>query len=100
MRSRRALPIAAFIIVVAGLLALAVTTALRWGPFSRDVIDSVAVLPFISATGRQGSCVRLLEKAYQERFNRLAYLRTEPIWGRLRGDPRFDDLLRRIGLPI
>ena len=40
-----------------------------------------------------------LEKAYDERFNRLAYLKTDPIWRSLHGDPRFDDLLRRIGLP-
>jgi TolB-like protein/Tfp pilus assembly protein PilF len=40
-----------------------------------------------------------LEKAYVERSNRLAYLAFEPSWDRLRSDPRFDDLLRRIGLP-
>jgi serine/threonine-protein kinase len=40
-----------------------------------------------------------LEKAYEERANRLAYLAFEPTWDRLRPDPRFDDLLRRIGLP-
>jgi len=40
-----------------------------------------------------------LEKAYEERFNRLAYLRREPVWDTLRPDPRFTDLLRRIGLP-
>ena len=40
-----------------------------------------------------------LEKAYAERFNRLAYLRREPIWQPLRQNPRFQDLLRRINLP-
>jgi len=40
-----------------------------------------------------------LDKAYDERANRLAYLAFEPTWNRLRPDPRFDDLLRRIGLP-
>ena len=40
-----------------------------------------------------------LEKAYAERFNRLAYLRREPIWQALRENPRFQDLLRRINLP-
>ncbi len=40
-----------------------------------------------------------LDKAYDERANRLAYLAFEPTWARLRSDPRFDDLLRRIGLP-
>ena len=40
-----------------------------------------------------------LEKAYEERFNRLAYLRREQMWQPLRQDPRFQDLLRRINLP-
>ncbi len=40
-----------------------------------------------------------LEKAYEERFNRLAYLKVEPLWDPLRSDPRFLDLLRRIGIP-
>ena len=40
-----------------------------------------------------------LEKAYDERASRLAILAEEPTWDRLRSDPRFDNLLRRIGLP-
>ena len=40
-----------------------------------------------------------LEKAYAERSNRLAYLPMEPTWDRLGSDPRFGELLRRIGLP-
>jgi TolB-like protein/Tfp pilus assembly protein PilF len=40
-----------------------------------------------------------LEKAYEERFNRLAYLKVEALWDPLRSDPRFTDLLRRIDLP-
>ena len=40
-----------------------------------------------------------LEKAYDERENRLAILAADPTWDRLRSDPRFDKLLRRVGLP-
>jgi serine/threonine protein kinase/tetratricopeptide (TPR) repeat protein len=40
-----------------------------------------------------------LEKAYEERVNRLAYLRVEPTWNDIRSDPRFQALLKKIGLP-
>jgi TolB-like protein/Tfp pilus assembly protein PilF len=40
-----------------------------------------------------------LEKAYEERFYRLAYLKVEPLWDPIRSDPRFADLLRRVGIP-
>jgi tetratricopeptide (TPR) repeat protein len=49
--------------------------------------------------GENDRALDWLEKAYEERFNRLAYLRREPTWDPLRSDPRFVDLLRRINLP-
>jgi Tfp pilus assembly protein PilF len=49
--------------------------------------------------GERDQALNWLEKAYEERFNRLAYLRREPVWEALRPDPRFVDLLRRINLP-
>ena len=39
-----------------------------------------------------------LEKGYEERAAPLFYLKVDPIWDPLRSDPRFNDLLRRIGL--
>ncbi len=39
-----------------------------------------------------------LEKAYQERSNFMAFLKVIPIADPLRSDPRFDNLLERIGL--
>ena len=40
-----------------------------------------------------------LEKACEERFNRLAYLKVEALWDPLRSDPRFTKLLRHVGIP-
>ena len=40
-----------------------------------------------------------LDKACDERFNRLAYVRVEALWDPLRHHRRFSDLLRRIGIP-
>jgi serine/threonine protein kinase/tetratricopeptide (TPR) repeat protein len=40
-----------------------------------------------------------LEKACQERFNRLAYSKVEALWDPLHSDPRFAKLLKRVGVP-
>jgi hypothetical protein len=40
-----------------------------------------------------------LEKAYDERTNSLAYLKVQATWDPLRPDPRYADLVRRLGLP-
>jgi hypothetical protein len=40
-----------------------------------------------------------LEKADQGRASALIYTKLRPMFGALSGDPRFGDLLRRIGIP-
>jgi DNA-binding winged helix-turn-helix (wHTH) protein/TolB-like protein/Flp pilus assembly protein TadD len=40
-----------------------------------------------------------LEKAFEERQPYLTHLKVEPVFANLREDPRFADLLRRVGLP-
>ena len=41
----------------------------------------------------------LLEKSYQTHSGNLAYLKPDPFWDGLRSDPRYADLLHRMGLP-
>ena len=40
-----------------------------------------------------------LEKACEEQFNRLAYLKVEALWDPLCSDSRFGELLRRVRIP-
>ncbi|HEV8131088.1 MAG TPA: protein kinase [Acidobacteriota bacterium] len=40
-----------------------------------------------------------LEKAYEDRSLRPDYMRVDPVYDNLRSDPRFQDLMRRAGLP-
>jgi len=40
-----------------------------------------------------------LEEAYKELSNILQFLKVHPFFDPVRDDPRFKDLLRRIGLP-
>jgi len=46
--------------------------------------------------GNKDKAFEYLEKAYQERSFQIAIIQVEPQLDSLRGDPRFDDLLRRI----
>jgi TolB-like protein/DNA-binding winged helix-turn-helix (wHTH) protein/Tfp pilus assembly protein PilF len=49
--------------------------------------------------GDKGQAVEWLEKAYQERADHhMAFIKAEPMLDSLRSDPRFQDLLRRMGL--
>lgn len=49
--------------------------------------------------GENDKAFRWLDKAYEERNDRLVYLAIDPLADPVRSDPRFRKLLNRIGLP-
>jgi tetratricopeptide (TPR) repeat protein len=51
-----------------------------------------------AALGEVDRAMPWLERAYAERSSALAYLKIEPHYDALRGDARFADLVRRVGL--
>jgi serine/threonine-protein kinase len=62
----------------------------------------VSALPFAILTlGQEKKAESLdwLEKAFADGEERLAYLEVEPAFDPLRGEPRFRDLVRRLGIP-
>jgi len=50
--------------------------------------------------GDKDQAFALLERSYDERRIRMQWLKVDPLLAPLRTDPRFDDLARRVGLPI
>jgi len=68
----------------------------------RSQREYVAPLDFAQLYTRLGdrdSAFSWLERAYKERSSWLNFVNTDPVYDSLRSDPRYADLLRRIGLP-
>jgi len=65
----------------------------RHGP-----VDHVTMLWAHLGVGDKEEALADLEKAYSEHFSILTTLKVEPAFDPLRSDPRFADLLRRVGL--
>ncbi len=62
------------------------------------------VSPYTMATlyariGDKDHTLEWLNKAFEERGSSLVYLNTDQQWDGIRTDPRFADLVRRVGLP-
>jgi hypothetical protein len=49
--------------------------------------------------GEKDPAFESLEKAYRDRSAELVELKVEPVFDFLHSDPRYNDLLRRMGLP-
>ncbi len=58
-----------------------------------------AIAYFSVLIGETEEAMTWLERAYEERDPLLLNAKTDPNLDPLRSDPRFDDLLRRIGFP-
>jgi TolB-like protein/DNA-binding winged helix-turn-helix (wHTH) protein/Tfp pilus assembly protein PilF len=64
---------------------------------TRYVTPAAFVNVYVGLGDREQAFV-WLEKAYQEKSNFVAFLKVFPILDPIRSDPRFDDLLHRVGL--
>ncbi len=54
---------------------------------------------FYESLGQEDQAFAWLEKAYAEHNSEITGLKTDLMWDGLRSDPRFADLVRRVGLP-
>ena len=67
----------------------------------RQQTSYVAATPFVNAylgLGDNEQALAWLERAYQEQSNILQLIKVHPYFDPLRGDPRFVDLVHRVGL--
>ena len=49
--------------------------------------------------GDKEEAFALLEQGYKEHDGAMIHLKDDPIWAPIRSDPRFTELIRRVGLP-
>jgi serine/threonine-protein kinase len=66
---------------------------------AKRYISPTAIAVIYSALGEKDLAFASLEKAYERRDMLLVLLKAEPVFDGLRDDPRFTDLVRRVGLP-
>lgn len=62
-------------------------------------VSPEAVVLVYFGMGEEGQACDWLERAYQAHDSGLAYIRTDPIWDRLRPKPCFQNLMKRMGVP-
>ena len=68
------------------------------GSSSRDY-DPFEVATAYSFLGDKGHAFVWLDKAVDARSSFVIPLNVDPTWDNIRSDPRFEELVRRIGLP-
>ncbi len=61
-------------------------------------VPSYNIAMIYNGLGETDKTLEWLGKSYQQRDPRMVWLKVEPKWNNLRADPRFQDLLRRVGL--
>lgn len=63
----------------------------------RQHVSSIIIAGYYARLGEREQAIQWLEKAYEER-DAMIWLKVDPRWDGLRSDPRFADLIRRVGL--
>jgi len=62
-------------------------------------VPAAALILAYLGLGEYDQAFLWLQEAYKEQSNILQFLKVHPFFDPVRDDPRFKDLLRRIGLP-
>ena len=62
-------------------------------------VDASIVAAIYTGLGNKDQAFEWLNKAYEDRASGIPFLKVDPFFDSLHSEPRFADLLRRIGLP-
>jgi len=65
----------------------------------RGYVPPFGIIWAYAGLGDKEQAFAWLERSYQERRDRMVWLNVDPLLDPLRSDPRFHDLVRRVGLP-
>ncbi|HSE97637.1 MAG TPA: hypothetical protein VLD57_05155, partial [Blastocatellia bacterium] len=65
----------------------------------KGILASIEVAIIYALLNNRDEAFKWLEKAYESHSDRLVYLKINPDFDSLRSDPRFADIVRRIGIP-
>jgi eukaryotic-like serine/threonine-protein kinase len=66
---------------------------------SHAYVDSYLIAEIYAVLGEKNMALQWLGRGYEEHSSNMVYLAIDPPWDGMRSDPRFADLLSRIGLP-
>jgi serine/threonine-protein kinase len=86
--------------VAAGMRAEAMKTMEYWiARRGRELVEEYDLASMCSVLGRRDEAMKWLELAYENRSSSMFLLRADPSIDALRGDPRFEALVKRMKFP-
>jgi TolB-like protein/DNA-binding winged helix-turn-helix (wHTH) protein/Flp pilus assembly protein TadD len=65
----------------------------------QEYVPANSIALIYAGLGEKDQAFAWLDKAYEQRAFQLQWIKLDPRWDSLRSDPRFQDLMRRLGLP-
>jgi hypothetical protein len=66
---------------------------------TKEYVSPAELAILYAGLGDQEGALSSLERAYEAHDLQMQFLKVDPHYDSLRGEPRFQDLMRRVGLP-
>jgi TolB-like protein/DNA-binding winged helix-turn-helix (wHTH) protein len=66
---------------------------------AEEYVPATSVALIYAGLGEKDQAFAWLDKGYEQRAFQMQWVRLDPRWDSLRSDPRFQDLMRRMGFP-